>query len=73
MVAMVLGWTIHLHNTTRKEFLQNERWVKYELCHIQQFCQHGYSGFIVKYLLESIRNGYYNNPFEKAAGAAETL
>jgi hypothetical protein len=72
-VAMVLGSTIHLHNTTREEFLQNTKWVKHELCHVQQFKQHGYIGFILKYIWESIRHGYYNNRFEKEARDAELL
>ena len=70
-VAMVLGKTIHLHNTTAKKFLCNEKWVKHELCHIKQFKQHGYVYFIVKYLWESISKGYYNNRFEVEARKAE--
>jgi hypothetical protein len=72
-VAMVLGKTIHLHNTTKKEFLQNKQWVKHELCHIRQFKQHGYFFFIVKYVWESIRSGYHNNKYEVEARAAENL
>ena len=72
-VAMVLGQTIHLHNTSKIEFLQHEKWLKHELCHINQFKQHGYILFIVKYLLESMRNGYYNNRFEVEARQAEEL
>lgn len=72
-VAMVLGKTIHLYNTTKEDFLQNEKWVKHELCHIQQFRQHGYIGFIAKYLWESLRKGYYNNRFEVDARGAEKL
>ena len=72
-VAMVLGKTIHLHNTTKEDFLQNKKWVKHELCHVQQFRQHGYISFILKYLWESLRKGYYNNKFEAAARAAEEL
>jgi len=45
-VAMVLGKTIHLHNTTKAAFLKDESWVKHEFCHIRQFKQHGYVGFI---------------------------
>ena len=71
--AMVLGKTIHLHNTTKAAFLQDEKWVKHELCHIKQFKQHGYICFIVKYLVESMRTGYYNNRFEKEARQAEEL
>lgn len=72
-VAMVLGKTIHLYNTTEAEFLQDEKWVKHELCHIKQFKEHGYFFFIIKYIWESIRKGYYNNRFEVEARAAEEL
>ena len=72
-VAMVLGKTIHLHNTTKEQFLQNERWVKHELCHIQQFQDHGYFVFIAKYFWESLKKGYYNNKYEKEAREAEEL
>jgi len=72
-VALVMGNTVHLHNTKKEEFLQNSRWLKHELCHIRQFQQHGYLLFIVKYLWESIKNGYYNNKYEVEARAAESL
>ncbi len=72
-VAMVLGNTIHLHGAGKEEFLKDTRWVKHELCHLQQYRQDGYLGFIVKYLWQTIRNGYYNNQFEVAARAAEEL
>lgn len=72
-VAMVLGKTIHLYNVTAQEFLSNDRWVKHELCHIKQFKQYGYIKFIAKYLIESLRSGYYNNKYEVEARAAEKL
>lgn len=72
-VAMVLGKTIHLYNTTTAEFLQDEKWLKHELCHVKQFKEHGYFLFLVKYIWESIRKGYYNNRFEIEARAAEDL
>jgi hypothetical protein len=72
-VAMVLGKTIHLHNTSKEDFLKNKKWLKHELCHIQQFRQHGYAGFIIKYLWERVLKGYYNNRFEAEARAAEEL
>ena len=71
-VAIVVGKTIHLHNTSKEEFLQNKQWVKHELCHIKQFQEHGYVNFIAKYLWESIRTGYYNNKYEIEARNAET-
>ncbi|MBS1509760.1 MAG: DUF4157 domain-containing protein [Bacteroidetes bacterium] len=72
-VAMVLGKTIHLHGVSEENFLQDERWVKHELCHIKQFQQYGYFGFITKYLWESWKHGYYNNYFEVQAREAELL
>ena len=68
---MVLGKTIHLHNTTKQHFLNDKRWLKHELCHVQQFKQHGYFMFVIKYLYESIKVGYYNNKFEVEAREAE--
>ena len=70
-VAIVFGSTIHLWNSSKSAFLKNERWVKHELCHIRQYKQHGYLGFIAKYLWESLRKGYYNNKFEVEAREAE--
>ena len=70
-VAIVIGNTIHLHNTSRQEFLKNERWVKHELCHIKQFEENGFVTFIAKYLWESIKHGYYNNKYEVEAREAE--
>jgi hypothetical protein len=70
-VAIVIGSTIHLHNVSKENFLKDERWVKHELCHVQQFRQHGYFRFIIKYLYESIKHGYFNNKYEAAARAAE--
>jgi hypothetical protein len=72
-VAMVLGKTIHLHNTTKTNFLNDERWLKHELCHIKQFKQYGYFNFVIRYLWESLRKGYYHNRFEVEAREAEEL
>ena len=72
-VAMVLGNTIHLHNTSKAGFLNDERWLKHELCHIRQFKQYGYFNFVVRYLWESLRKGYYNNRFEVEAREAGEL
>ena len=72
-VAVVLGKTIHLFNVTREEFLGDERWVKHEMCHVQQFKTYGYYTFIIKYLWESLKCGYRNNKYEIEARKAEDL
>ncbi len=70
-VAIVLGNTIYLHNTTRLQFLNNEKWVKHETCHIGQFKKNGFLIFMLKYLWGSIVHGYYNNKYEAEARLAE--
>ena len=70
-MAMVLGKTILLHDTTRQEFINNRTWIRHELAHVQQFKKHGYLLFLIKYLVESIKNGYHNNKYEKEARLAE--
>ncbi|MEO6538712.1 MAG: DUF4157 domain-containing protein [Ferruginibacter sp.] len=70
-VAMVLGKTIHLHNSSAPDFLQNTSWLKHELCHVEQFRRHGFLMFVIKYLFESVKNGYYNNKYEIEAREAE--
>jgi len=70
-LAIVIGRTIHLHRTGREEFLQNKRWLLHEMIHIDQFRRYGLLRFIVLYLWESLRKGYYNNRFEVEARMAE--
>lgn len=72
-MAIVIGRTIHLYNASRQEFLDNERWVKHELCHVEQFRRYGFARFLVLYLWESMRKGYYMNKYEVEARKAETL
>jgi len=70
-VAMVVGHTVHLFNTTAKEFLADTDWVCHELKHVEQYERHGVPGFLCRYLWESARKGYYDNRFEAEARAAE--
>jgi hypothetical protein len=70
-VAIVFGNTIHLCNTSRTEFLMNESWLKHELCHIRQYRQYGLLNFLLRYLWESLKKGYYQNKYEAEARAAE--
>ena len=70
-VAIVIGSTIHLYNVTKHQFLKNDKWVKHEVCHLQQFKKNGTFIFIIKYVWESIMHGYYNNKYEVEARNAE--
>ncbi len=70
-VAIVFCNTIHLYGVTTQQFLNNTKWVKHELCHIKQYKQHGFIGFLIKYLWESIKVGYTKNKFEVDAREAE--
>ena len=70
-VAIVIGKTIHLHNTNQQEFLEDKQWLLHELKHIEQFRRHGFLLFIFLYLWESLRHGYINNKYEIEARAAE--
>lgn len=71
-LAIVFGRTIHLYNITRDQFLANKRLVKHELCHVEQYRRYGFIRFIVLYLWESMRKGYYNNKYEVEARKAES-
>jgi hypothetical protein len=61
-VAIVFGSTIHLHNTSRNEFLSDTDWVCHELKHVEQYQQNGFTGFLAKYLFD-----WMNHKFEIAA------
>lgn len=70
-IAITVGETIYLHNTTKEQFLSDRRWVCHEMQHIRQFQRYGFLRFIVMYTWESIRKGYYDNKWEVEARAAE--
>ena len=70
-VAIVLGKTIHLHNTAGPEFLQNKKWLLHELKHIEQFNRYGFVRFLFLYTWESILRGYTHNKYEVEARNAE--
>ncbi len=72
-VAIVIGDKVHLHNTTKISFLNDERWLKHELCHLRQFRENGFLLFIIKYVWESLLHGYYKNKYEVEAREAESL
>jgi hypothetical protein len=70
-VAMVIGRTIHLHNSSKEEFLNNQRWVRHEVAHIKQYKKFGFVRFIILYLLETFNKGYEYNRFEVEARRRE--
>ncbi len=70
-LAMVIGETIHLHNSTKQDFLSNEPWVRHEVAHIKQYSQLGFIRFIALYLIESVKRGYKKNRFEVEARQKE--
>ena len=72
-VAIVIGSTIHLCNTSKEDFLSDDAWVKHEVCHVEQFRKYGFFTFIFLYLVESYNKGYYNNKFEVEARNAERV
>ncbi|OWP62826.1 hypothetical protein CDA63_12300 [Hymenobacter amundsenii] len=69
-VAMVLGNSIHLSGVSREQFLRDPFWIAHEMEHIRQFARHGRLGFLVRYLRDWARHGYYQIPFEIEARAA---
>lgn len=70
-VAVTMGNHIYLWNTDRNTFLNNDGWLRHELCHVRQFRRYGLFRFLWLYLVESARKGYYNNKYEKEARDAE--
>ena len=36
-VAIVLGKTVHLYNVSKEHFLKDKKWMKHEMCHVNQF------------------------------------
>jgi hypothetical protein len=70
-MAITFGNTIYLHQVTKEDFIKNERWLKHEMCHINQFKKYGFLKFIILYLWESSRHGYHQNKYEVEAREAE--
>ena len=70
-IAMVVGNTIHLHNSTKEDFLKNKRWVRHEVAHVKQYLKFGIWKFVALYLLETFNKGYENNSFEVYARQME--
>lgn len=70
-VALVIGHCIYLHGTTAAEFLAHEAWVNHELAHVAQYASLGTPRFLLQYLRQWIKKGYWEISFEKEARLAE--
>ena len=70
-VALTIGKTIHLYKTSRQGFLGDQRWVRHEMAHVEQFRRYGFWKFIYLYLAESVNKGYFLNKYEIEAREAE--
>lgn len=70
-VAMVIGKTIYLHNCSKEDFLNDQRWVNHELTHVKQYNELGLFRFLGLYLLETLKRGYEKNRFEVEARQEE--
>lgn len=70
--AIVVGSTIYLWGINKQVFLADEAYLNHELQHVFQYHELGIFRFIILYLFESARVGYYNNRFEIEAREAET-
>ncbi len=69
--AIVIGSTIYLYGVSKTSFLNNPSWVRHELKHVEQYRKLSTPVFIVQYLYQCIRFGYYRAPLEVAARRAE--
>ena len=70
-VALVIGHTVYLHNTTRAQFFARPSWVRHELKHVEQYERYGLIVFLWRYAIESWKQGYWQNALEIEARAAE--
>ena len=70
-VAIVFRNVIHLWGIGKENFLQNLSWARHEVAHVYQYQHYGFVRFILLYLIETARNGYYNNRFEAEARSKE--
>lgn len=69
--ALVIGRTIHLHGANESDLINNRAWMNHELAHVAQYQRYGLLNFLVRYGWYCLRYGYYNNPLEIEARAAE--
>ena len=71
-VALVVGNTIYLHGMSHHDLTSNQRMLRHELKHVEQYKRLGLLRFLALYLWYWLRVGYYHNPLEIEARQAET-
>jgi hypothetical protein len=70
-VAVTIGHTIHLYGVSKAGFIGDERWLRHEVEHVLQYRRQGFVLFLLQYLWQSLRHGYRENAFERAARQSE--
>ncbi|MCH5600355.1 DUF4157 domain-containing protein [Niabella ginsengisoli] len=70
-VAIVFGNRIHLYGVSKEKFLSNQKWLRHELKHVEQYHRLGFLGFIFRYIWQTMRVGYYRCRLECEAREAE--
>lgn len=65
-----LAITLGSHVLTREGAL-DDRVLRHERAHVEQWRRHGFLGFLLRYLWYHFRHGYRANPFEIEARRAE--
>lgn len=68
--AITIGQTTY-YSSDEQYVKTRPNWQRHEDCHKRQWAKYGRIRFAVLYLYYSARYGYWNNPFEVEARAAE--
>lgn len=58
--------TFGQHVFTNRTYLRDMT-IWHEECHTKQYKKYGFFGFLVRYLWDSLKHGYWNNKFEVEA------
>ena len=64
-VASTIGKTIHLHNISDISFSHKDGFLRHEMQHAIQFNEIKF--FWLKYIIETLKNGYFKNKYEVEA------
>jgi hypothetical protein len=69
-LATTIGKTIHLHNISTQDFIARRAFLRHELQHCIQY--HTTRFFLLKYIWETMRHGYFQNLYEVEARVQST-